>query len=123
MLYNSAILCPNFSNLSDQKEKQLSLFTRTAVLLILMNVIDGILTIVWVCSDRAIEVNPLMSLALDIHPAIFMGIKIALVNLGAVLLVRYFDKMISIVSLYFSVIAYSFILFIHGNFILRLAFS
>ena len=90
------------------------------VMLIVMNAIDGLLTIFWVTTARAVEYNPLMALLLDIHPALFMGIKCALVSLGAILLLRHREHMLAVLSLATVCAVYVIVLTHHWQMILML---
>ncbi len=53
------------------------LFQKT-ILLFALNLLDGILTIVWVRSGIATEGNHLMAQLLDIGEFTFLGVKIAI---------------------------------------------
>lgn len=54
--------------------------------IVVLNVLDGLLTILWVSIGAAYEANPLMATLLGYHPALFMFCKLTLVLLGALLL-------------------------------------
>jgi len=83
--------------------------------LILLNVLDGVLTITWVSSGMASEVNPLMDRLIQIHPVVFMTTKVTLVSLGALLLWRFRDHALAVGSLYLCVAAYSLLVLYHGG--------
>jgi len=53
-----------------------------------LNVLDGILTIVGVTTGTAVEANPLMANLISYHPVLFMLCKLVLVFLGSVILWR-----------------------------------
>ncbi len=57
--------------------------------LLVLNLMDAIATLLWVTLGLTTEENPLMEVALDAHPILFMGIKLGLVALAVVLLFRY----------------------------------
>lgn len=88
--------------------------TRIVGALIVMNVIDGLFTLFWVHSDIAQEANPLMALLISIHPVLFITLKMALVHLGCILLIRYYYKMLSLVSLAIAFSVYWMLLMYHG---------
>ncbi|MDJ0807350.1 MAG: DUF5658 family protein [Gammaproteobacteria bacterium] len=83
--------------------------------LILLNVLDGTLTIAWIETGRAVEINPLMNMLIGVHPLLFMVIKILLVGLGAMLLWRFRDRAVALVSLYLCIAVYSVLMVYHGN--------
>ncbi len=62
--------------------------TRLFAAVILMNGVDAVMTMAWVESGIATEANPLMAVALDTHPALFVLIKLTLVGLALTLLWR-----------------------------------
>jgi len=68
-------------------------------MLIIMNALDGAMTIFWVTTAQAVESNPLMALILEVHPAFFMALKCALVSLGALLLWRHRENNFALLSL------------------------
>ena len=84
-------------------------------ILLLFNMVDGLLTIAWVESGRAVELNPLMDYLIGIHPVLFMAIKLLLVSLGSLLIWRYRDRFLAVASLYLCVTAYSLLMLYHGG--------
>ncbi len=82
--------------------------------LIVLNALDGILTITWVGAGMATEANPFMEPLIGMHPVLFMLVKILLVSLGAMLLWRYRHKTIAVASLYFCFTLYSLVILYHG---------
>ena len=81
--------------------------------LIVLNMLDGVLTIGWIQSGRAVEANPLMDILLGIHPVLFMLIKLLLVCLGVSLLWRLRTNTTAVFSIHLCFIAYSFIFLYH----------
>lgn len=81
--------------------------------IILLNALDGVLTIAWIETGRAIEINPLMGMLIDIHPVLFMCIKILLASLGTLLIWRFRDRSLAVASLYLCVAAYSLLMLYH----------
>jgi hypothetical protein len=81
--------------------------------LLVLNMLDGVLTIAWVNLGRATEMNPLMDVLLSTHPVLFMAIKLLLVCLGVLLLWRYRTKTTAIVSIYLCFVAYAGVLLYH----------
>lgn len=60
-----------------------------AFALLLLNLVDALCTITWVEMDIAWEANPVMRMALQGSPVIFMITKMALVQVGTWLLVAH----------------------------------
>jgi len=79
----------------------------------ILNVMDGVLTIVWYMTGRAEEANPLMAGAIGLHPVVFILLKIALVALGSVLLWRYRHRAMAVVGIFIAFIAYYWVLIYH----------
>jgi len=50
-------------------------------MLLLFNMVDGMLTIVWVGTGRAVELSPLMGYLIGIHPVLFKAPQLLLVSL------------------------------------------
>jgi len=60
--------------------------TPAAVLLLVLNLLDGLFTLTFLQMNVAEELNPLMRVAYAHSPLSFMAIKLAIVSLGLVLL-------------------------------------
>ena len=95
--------------LNNQNKK----FKGLIISLILLNVLDGMFTLVSVNAGLATEINPLMDILISTHPVLFMFTKMLLVYLGALLLWRYRDNAIATVSLYLCCVTYSFVILYH----------
>ena len=80
---------------------------------IILNVIDGILTMVWVFSDQAVEANPLMSHLIEANSVLFISVKMALVFLGTFLLWRFRKRALAVVAIFMSFLIHYFILLYH----------
>ncbi|MCB1751255.1 MAG: hypothetical protein KDI74_05980 [Gammaproteobacteria bacterium] len=83
--------------------------------LIMLNAIDGVLTIVWIETGRFTEANPLMDMLLNTNPVLFISVKMALVCLGTVLLWRCRDSGLAVISIFFCFTAYCYVLTFHFN--------
>lgn len=68
----------------------------------MLNLIDGLFTVIWTYTGKAIEVNPLMSALIGVNPILFILVKIVLVNLGCLLLYHLRSRRLSI---HFAVLA------------------
>lgn len=73
-------------------------FARVLGFVVILNVLDGAFTLFWVLSGMAIETNPIMDLLLQIHPVLFISLKLILVHLGCILLLRFHKKPFALLS-------------------------
>jgi hypothetical protein len=80
---------------------------------VVLNMLDGILTIGWIESGRAVELNPLMDYLLGTHPVLFIFTKMLLVCLGVLLLWRFRAKTSAVISIYLCLAVYSGLLLYH----------
>lgn len=80
---------------------------------LVLNMLDALLTLVWVYSGFATEANPLMEDLVHNHPVMFVVVKFSLVTLGSVLLLRLRKRPMSVVAIFFAFLAYYCILLYH----------
>jgi len=78
-----------------------------------LNVLDGVLTLVWIYSGKAIEGNPLLADLVNTHPLAFMLAKLALVTLGLVLLWRLRQHPVAVITIFLAFLAYYLLLLYH----------
>lgn len=95
-------------------------FARVLGTVVILNVLDGIFTLFWVLSGKAVETNPIMDLLLGIHPVLFISLKLALVNLGCILLLRFYTKSFALMSSLVAFGVYGAILVYHSAMVLYL---
>jgi len=88
------------------------LFPLAAALLIL-NLLDAVLTLLWIDAGVAVEGNPLMDQALSGGPVGFMVIKLALVSLGVGLLWRLRHRRAAGIAMIATAAAYSSLFLYH----------
>lgn len=81
--------------------------------MLVLNVIDGVLTLIWVSTGRATEANPLLAVLAHEYPVLFVLVKFSLVGLGSVLLWRYKKHPGSVVAIFIGFLAYYFVLLYH----------
>ncbi len=60
--------------------------TPAAVLLVVLNLLDGLFTLTFLQLEVAEELNPLMRVAYEHSPLAFMAVKVTIVSLGLTLL-------------------------------------
>ena len=110
-LHSESILAPS----SLVNKNRFFWFTRILGSLIVMNAIDGLFTIGWVYTNRAVEANPLMGLLINIHPVLFISLKMALVHLGSILLLHYCYKPLAVFAGILAFLVYWIVLLYHGT--------
>ena len=77
------------------------------------NVLDGILTLFWVVTGRAVEANPFMADLLLIHPVVFMMSKMLLVMLGLCFLWLNRKSAFAIISIFFIFFVFYMVILHH----------
>jgi len=81
--------------------------------ILVLNLLDGVLTLVWVEFFRAGEANPMMSDLVYNSALLFMGVKLTLVSLGVVFLWRLRNNSLAVTSLFLAFFSYYWVLLIH----------
>lgn len=81
--------------------------------ILVLNLIDGVLTLVWVEFFQAGEANPMMRDLIQSSAVLFMGAKLTLVSLGTLFLWRLRHNVLAVVSLFLAFFAYYWVLLIH----------
>ena len=81
--------------------------------LLVLNVIDAVMTVLWVADRKASESNPLMFDLPEQHPVLFVLVKTSLVSGGTFLLWRHRDRPLAVVAIFVSFLAYYFLLAWH----------
>ncbi len=87
-------------------EKGTRLLFRLAVAVLLLNLLDGVLTLALVSSGLATEANPLMAQALGQSAFHFMAFKISLVSLSVLLCWRLRERRIACLAIYAAAATY-----------------
>ena len=80
---------------------------------LVLNLLDGILTMIWIATGAASEANPLLAELAHEQPVLFMGAKIALVGLGSFLLWRQRKRPAAVVAIFVVFLTYYFLLLYH----------
>lgn len=88
-----------------------------------LNAIDAVATVTWVSAGMAEEANPLMAHLLEMHPVVFVGVKLTLVGLCVSLLWRYYDHTLSVVACILLVSVYYVLILYHLAFPTYLAWT
>lgn len=87
--------------------------TRPAILLFGLNLLDALLTIIWVRSGVATESNQLMASLLDIGNAPFLIVKVAIGAVAAIVIMRWGAKPIARYGLAVALAIYIGLMGIH----------
>lgn len=86
---------------------------RETFLLFALNLLDALLTIVWVRNGVATEANHLMARLLDIGDLTFLGVKIAIGTIAAVVLFHWGELRVARYGLTFALTVYMGLMGIH----------
>jgi len=81
--------------------------------LLVLNLIDAVLTLVWVRAGLAREANALMRELVNHHAVAFVVVKVALVSIGSWFLWSRRHHAIAVVSIFIAFLAYYLILLYH----------
>jgi hypothetical protein len=81
--------------------------------LLVLNLLDGIFTLIWVEHFGAGELNVLMRGLVYNSPLLFMLVKLTLVSLGTLFLWRNRSNKLAVVSLYVAFFSYYLVLLFH----------
>ncbi|HMT07993.1 MAG TPA: DUF5658 family protein [Pyrinomonadaceae bacterium] len=84
------------------------------ILLFGLNLLDALLTIVWVRSGVATEGNQLMAVLLDIGNAPFLGVKVAIGAVAAIVLVKWGDRPLARYGLAVALAVYIGLMGVHA---------
>lgn len=87
--------------------------TRPAILLFGLNLLDALLTIIWVRSGVATESNQLMASLLDIGNAPFLIVKVAIGAVAAIVIMRWGSRPIARYGLAVALAVYIGLMGIH----------
>jgi hypothetical protein len=96
-------------------------------MVLVLNLLDAVLTLVWVRSGLALEANPLIDELVDDHALAFILVKLGLVGLGSWLLWQRRRRPIAVIGIFAAFMAYYLVLLYHvhyaANLLRRLAAS
>ncbi len=83
---------------------------------LVLNLIDTILTLLWVGTGMAEEANPLLETLVLRHPIAFASAKLGLVGLSSLLLWRLRSRPLAVVAIFIAFLAYYLLLLWHLRF-------
>ena len=94
----------------DRRWRALSWVVQAVVVL---NLLDAVLTLVWVNTGVAVEANALLSDSVETNAVAFMAVKLSLVSLGVLLLWRQRERKLAVAGLVIAFVAYNSLLLYH----------
>lgn len=83
---------------------------------LVMNLIDAVLTLLWVRTGFATEANPLISQIVEQHAFLFVASKLTLVFLGTAMLWRLRREPLAVVGIFAAFLVYYAVLVYHLSF-------
>ena len=86
---------------------------------LVLNLIDAVLTLLWVGAGLAREANPFVAALVTERPVAFAAAKLALVGFGSLLLWRLRQRPLAVVGIFAVFLAYYAVLLHHVRFIGR----
>ena len=81
--------------------------------LLVLNLLDGIFTLIWVEHFGASELNIMLSDLVESSALLFMLVKLTLVSLGTLSLWRHRSNWLAVVSLFVAFFSYYLVLLVH----------
>lgn len=84
---------------------------------LVLNLIDALLTLIWVTAGLAREANPLLDELVRERPVIFAMVKLALVGLGSLVLWRLRFRSTAVISIFVVFLVYYALLLWHLQFL------
>ncbi len=79
----------------------------------IFNVLDAIATVAWVYKGAAREGNPLMEWLIELHPVLFITLKLLLVGMGLFVLARFREHRMARGAAYALFCAFTLLLIYH----------
>ncbi len=83
---------------------------------LVMNLLDAVLTLLWVQSGFATEANPLIAEIVEEHAVLFVVSKLSLVSLGTALLWRHRHRPLAVVGIFAAFMVYYAVFLYHLSF-------
>jgi len=81
--------------------------------ILVLNLVDGVFTMIWVEFSQAQELNFMMRDLVHTSALSFMLVKLTLVSLGTLFLWRYRSNALAVISLFVAFFSYYWVLLIH----------
>jgi hypothetical protein len=81
--------------------------------ILVLNLLDGVFTLIWVEYFGAEELNILLSDLVQSNPLLFMLVKLTLVSLGTLFLWRNRSNALAVISIFVAFFSYYLVLLFH----------
>jgi len=98
------------------RENQLHWFEGLIAALFVLNLADGMFTLLWVRLGLATEANHLLRELVEQHAILFMTVKIGLVSLGSLILWSRRQRPTAVVAIFTAFVVYYAVLLYHLRF-------
>lgn len=89
--------------------------------ILVLNAVDAVLTLLWIQLGWATEANPLLEQLAHHEPVAFVATKLALVSLGALVLMRHTALRLTRAAVGGGVVAYTLVCAFHLSFVVQVA--
>jgi hypothetical protein len=83
---------------------------------LVLNLIDAVLTLLWVHAGLAVEANTLVDELVNEHALLFVLVKLGLVGMGSWLLWRRRESPLAVVGIFVAFVTYYLILLYHVDY-------
>ena len=80
---------------------------------LVLNLVDAVLTLIWIQAGLATEANPVMAELVNNSPVAFVLSKVALVSLGSALLWRFRSRPLAVVGIFAVFLVYYVLILYH----------
>lgn len=80
---------------------------------LVLNLLDGVFTLIWVQYFGAAERNFMLSDLVETNALLFMLVKLTLVSLGTLFLWRYRSNALAVISMFLAFFSYYLVLLVH----------
>lgn len=88
---------------------------RIIITVFMLNVLDAVLTLIWIWQGKATEGNPFIADLVHNQPGLFVAAKLGLVGLGSALLWRLRHHASAVVAIFSMFLVYYLLLLYHLN--------
>lgn len=82
---------------------------------LVLNLLDAVLTVLWISTGRAVEANPFLRDLVTDFPVAFVLVKMSLVSLGTIVLWRHRTRPLAVVAVFVAFVVYYLLFLYHLN--------
>ena len=87
---------------------------------LILNLLDAVLTLIWIYAGLAHELNPLLRELIESSPITFIIVKLGLVGLGSLILWKYRQRKIAVIAIVLIFLLYYALFLWHISFLSRI---